>query len=89
LPDFDIFRAENKTVFCTHGHCLGVKYGFLNLFERAKETNADIALFGHTHEPLVEYEDGLWLFNPGSIHEHSYGFADITPAGIVCVHMAL
>ena len=29
--------------------------------------NADIVLFGHTHENLLKEEDGIVFMNPGSI----------------------
>jgi putative phosphoesterase len=27
---------------------------------------ADVCVFGHTHKPMAERLDGMWLFNPGS-----------------------
>jgi predicted phosphodiesterase len=30
-------------------------------------------LFGHTHLPVVEREDGVWLLNPGSPTERRRG----------------
>ena len=51
----------------------------------ARERKAQVALFGHTHHALEEYDDGLYLLNPGSLNswEPSYGTVDITPQGIV------
>lgn len=41
-------------------------------------------LFGHTHQPLTEYDDGLYMLNPGSLHGGgTYGVLDITAAGVV------
>jgi len=84
LPLWEEFTVLGKRVFCTHGHFAGVKSGLGELQRAGRERGADLVLFGHTHEPLVLYEDGLTLFNPGSIHDGNYGFADITQAGIVC-----
>jgi hypothetical protein len=28
--------------------------------------DADVVIFGHSHEPLIEHTDGLLLLNPGS-----------------------
>lgn len=51
---------------------------------RRRERQADLLLFGHTHQPLTDYEDGLYLMNPGSLgYGGTYGYVDITPAGIV------
>ena len=46
--------------------------------------NADIVLFGHTHLPITEYDDELYLLNPGSLQytDGTYGVIDITDAGI-------
>lgn len=58
---------ENKKVFISHGHKYGVKYGMGMFCDRAEEINADIALFGHTHESLCDYKRGIWFINPGSV----------------------
>lgn len=58
--------VEGKRIFITHGHKYDVKYGLLKLKYRAKEVEADIALFGHTHEKVEIYEEGIWFVNPGS-----------------------
>ncbi|MCL1952482.1 MAG: YfcE family phosphodiesterase [Oscillospiraceae bacterium] len=85
LPLWQEFDAMGKKVLCTHGHYSQVKWGLEELLRAGRERGADLVLFGHTHVPLVHYEDGLTLFNPGSLWEDgSYGFADITSAGIVC-----
>ena len=51
----------------------------------ARERKADILLFGHTHNALQEYDEGLYILNPGTLHgsEGTFGIVDITPAGIV------
>jgi putative phosphoesterase len=84
LPLWEAFTVLGKNVLCTHGHAAGVKFGLEGLLRAGRERGADLVLFGHTHEPLVYYEGGVTLFNPGSIHDGNYGFADITGAGIVC-----
>ncbi len=81
--------VEGKRIYCTHGDKEDVKGGTGKLKKTARKENADIALFGHTHTPKTEYDDGLYLFNPGSIRLGDYGVVDITGAGIVCIHMRL
>ena len=42
----------------------------------ARERGAQALLYGHTHIPHIDYHDGQWLVNPGSIGDHrrpSYG----------------
>ena len=49
----------------------------------AREEKADILLFGHTHNAMTYYEDGLYVMNPGSCSGYmaSYGYIDITDKG--------
>ncbi|MDR3313216.1 MAG: YfcE family phosphodiesterase [Oscillospiraceae bacterium] len=89
LPGWELFTAQGKRVLCTHGHLAQVKWGLASLRDTAHERGVQLALFGHTHTPLLAYEDGVYLFNPGSVAEGSFGFVDITPAGVVCVHCRL
>lgn len=70
---------EDSRVLIAHGHTMHVKYGLLPAQYRAQEQGADILLFGHTHEPLVENDGKLILLNPGSIGDRShptYGVLD-------------
>lgn len=50
-----------------HGHRYHVKQDLLNYYHRGLETQAKIALFGHTHVPYYEEVKGLILHNPGSL----------------------
>lgn len=71
-----------KRIVYTHGHIEQVKYGIEHAVSVARSRGADLLLFGHTHEPTRHYEDGLHIFNPGSLGYHGeYGVVDITPAG--------
>lgn len=75
-----------KRIYCTHGYLEKVKYGNMLLYEQAEKYDADIILYGHTHRGVTEYHDGRYFFNPGSIMQGDYGFIDITPSGIMCIH---
>lgn len=79
LPLNDEITLEGKKIFFTHGHREHVKYGLEMLKEAARQRGADIVLFGHTHEPYTEYDNGLYIMNPGCIHRTccSYGVIDI------------
>lgn len=88
-PKACVETVEGKRFYCTHGDRENVKGGTDELEKVARDKEADIVLFGHTHVPKNEYDDGLYLFNPGSVREGSYGVVDITKAGIVCLHMKL
>lgn len=87
-PALRLLELGGKRIYVTHGHNQFVKYGLQNLIDAAKSSGADVAIFGHTHQPLTQYIDGLYLLNPGSVggvhtHKSTYGIIDITPAGIM------
>ena len=53
-------------IYMTHGHNHYVKQSLYSLLQDAKASNAQAVLFGHTHVPVCEQSDGLWILNPGS-----------------------
>ena len=61
------FECEGITIFLTHGHHYGVKYGFETIAEEAKERGAKITIFGHTHIKENQIIDGVEVINPGSL----------------------
>ena len=85
LPWEEELSVEGKKIFFTHGYTYQVKMTLYNLECAARDRKADIALYGHTHQAEIEYRDGLYLMNPGSLHGSygTYGIIDITPAGLV------
>lgn len=75
-------------IFITHGHTLGVKGGTGALLTAARQSDCQIALYGHTHIPNIKYEDGLYIVNPGSCARsrdggNSYAVIDIRDNGIL------
>jgi len=83
LPANEIVDVAGVRIFCTHGHTELVKHGTEQLVEKAKSLNASVALYGHTHQTVTWYDDGLYVLNPGSIRGGEYGMIDITPSGIM------
>ncbi len=83
-PERAVEVFGGKTVYCTHGYREQVKFGLERLKTNALYSEAQIALFGHTHIPFSSYENGLYLLNPGSVKQNSCGIVDITPQGILC-----
>lgn len=80
--DEQCITLGGKNIFFTHGHHYNVKMEkemhYITLRSRAKEMGADIVLFGHTHEPNLEYMDGMILMNPGAVMGYRYGVIEIT-----------
>ncbi len=79
---------EGKKIVFTHGDLYGSKYGDGGLLGLAKETGADVIVYGHTHSPRESYIEldgaGVYLFNPGSVGEsfpHGASFGIITIDG--------
>lgn len=84
-----VIDIEDKKIFATHGHQYNVKCGLDALFYRGKELEADIVLFGHTHFPQIERDEGIMLLNPGSTANPqselcpSFGIIEITNGNII------
>lgn len=88
-PALDVRTAFNMRIYATHGYVEQVKYGLSVLASAARGYKCSIALFGHTHEPCCLYEDGLWLFNPGSLKNGDYGTVTISEKGVLCNNLKL
>lgn len=87
----------HKLLLC-HGHLLGVKSGYGALIAHAAELGADIVLFGHTHQPYeVTIPEGfavgektlsrpMYLFNPGSLRQGSFGTLSLKEDRVLFSH---
>lgn len=58
---------EETGMFYTHGHLYGIKADRSTLTDRAAETGAKYALYGHSHVAKIEKINGIYAINPGSI----------------------
>lgn len=67
FPDFLFQEVEGKRVLLTHGHQFNVGFGLDRYSYFAEEKEADIALFGHIHRPVVEKINHTLYLNPGSV----------------------
>lgn len=93
IGDFDsplsrLLEFCGKKIFMCHGHEYRVKWGLGSLIAAANAREADIALYGHTHEPFCEYVNGLYVINPGSLGhprdaKPSYAIIDVTEKDIL------
>lgn len=87
VPDQLLLTVEEKTIMLTHGHIYGVKSGISAAVAAAREAEADVLLFGHTHRVFCDLIGEMWVMNPGSIGSplsSTYGIIRITEAGMVC-----
>jgi len=68
LPLHKEVLIERNKILAVHGHIERVKFSLTRLSFLAREKQADIVLFGHTHIPLIE-NNGTLFVNPG----HAFG----------------
>jgi putative phosphoesterase len=89
LSHNELVTIGGVKIFCTHGYAELVKHGTQTLYSKARSLGARIALYGHTHESVTDYSDGLYVMNPGAAKYGEYGAIDITPSGIMLLKMKL
>lgn len=54
-------------VFATHGHRYRVDNDIYAISAAAREHEAALCLYGHTHVPDITNFYGIWFVNPGSV----------------------
>lgn len=67
IPEAAVFDCEGHRFFLCHGHRYALYNSYHTLIAAAKNMKAGAALFGHTHIPFFDEEDGVLLINPGSV----------------------
>lgn len=80
----EITVGIRKLLIC-HGHKYMVKSTKGIILAEAQRRGCDAVLFGHTHIPCCEYEEGIYLLNPGSSsgYKPTCGLLDVSSAGIM------
>ena len=88
LPREEEFYIGTYHVLLTHGHYYYISMGTQMLKEDARARGFDIVMFGHTHRPCLEQDEGITLLNPGSLsyprqegRRPSYMIMDVDPEG--------
>ncbi len=67
MSDYSVVLMKKRRVFLTHGHIYN-KDNMLNL------SSGDILAHGHTHIPVAEKVNDIYIVNPGSITFPKEGF---------------
>ena len=62
-----VIEKDGIKIFLTHGHHYGVYGGSGEVFDKARQNNCQIAIYGHTHIYKNEEIDGIIILNPGSV----------------------
>ena len=80
-PRLRTATIAGRKILITHGDRYGVKTGLNHLVKKGLAERADIVLFGHTHQALVQQTDGVLLVNPGTLQpravNQSYAILEI------------
>lgn len=84
-PETKLITVQGLNLMLTHGHNYRVKYETLALLNAAYFQGADMVLFGHTHRPVNDRMDGLYVVNPGTAGQGSH----CTWAQVVIEHGAV
>ena len=67
LPRERVIKLNQVPIFLTHGHYYYVNARKDFIYSAAVQRGAKIALFGHTHVPYLEEQNGVLVANPGSL----------------------
>lgn len=65
-PEIKLIELGGVRIYMTHGHRHGVKMSLRRLLADARAANAQAVLYGHTHMAHCEFQEGLWVLNPGA-----------------------
>ena len=85
-PGYDdsiLFELGGVRIFAAHGHRHGVKTDLGGFYNSVCCSGSALGLYGHTHVPLVQSQDGVTLMNPGSVggYPASYGLVKLDGRG--------
>ena len=67
VPAEKIVVIGRHKIFMSHGHRYGVSFDTVRIKDVAREHGCDVVFFGHTHKPLIDWDDDIVAVNPGSI----------------------
>lgn len=87
-PQELVFELAGHRILLVHGHEFSSRFRYQKLLYQAIEKNTDTVVFGHSHTAGYLKENGVLLFNPGSIsrprdhNQPSYGILEIDESGV-------
>lgn len=65
----EVIATAKGKIAVTHGHLFGLHFGLEELVNLAKDKQAKVVCYGHTHVMANTVKDGIRLINPGSIRK--------------------
>ncbi len=66
FPENIVVEFNGKRLFMNHGYTYKVEFSLNTILCKAKEQNADVVLFGHTHVAVCDFIEGMYVLNPGT-----------------------
>ncbi|MCC5912387.1 MAG: metallophosphoesterase family protein [Clostridiaceae bacterium] len=96
VDDYDVKNlVKEKELITIEGYKIGIFHGhgtgdstLDRAYQRFKDDEVDIIIFGHSHQPLVKTKNNVLMLNPGSITNKrrerwfSYIVLDLLPEDI-------
>ena len=82
-----LFELDGIRIFAAHGHRHGVKMELDGFWNSVRCSGSRLGLYGHTHIPRIDREEGICLMNPGSIGDylsHTFGLVTIKNGDFNC-----
>lgn len=67
LPREKEFSLGKYKVWLTHGHNYYVSMDNQTIKKEARARGMDIVMYGHSHRPIVDYDNEIIAINPGSL----------------------
>lgn len=75
LPYARLLAIEDLNIWLTHGHLERVKMGMEALISKAISHQADLCVFGHTHQRYLNIIKGIIFINPGALGDAQKSYA--------------
>ena len=88
-PDIPLLGVPGN---CDYGGLDTFSVQTLAAIDAARECGADILLFGHTHQPVVDRSGDFWVMNPGCIGpsvRRTYGVITLEDGKVDCAAFRL
>ena len=74
-PYTRILDLKGWRVMLTHGHREHVKLTLSTLMNIALAERVNVVIFGHTHRPYVQMDQGITFINPGALGDYRKSYA--------------
>ena len=75
LPYMRLLDFEGIKILLAHGHLEHVKFGIERLKIKAKLHEAQICIYGHTHQRYMMVDEGILFINPGALGDYHRSYA--------------